>query len=128
MSDSRNTHQKLSRRAFLHTMAVGAGGAALAACVAPMPAAAPGADEAAAPLQENAPIIYWSMFGLQEAAQAQMQVERFNEETGENAIFMSIGWGNVTQKAQVAIQGGNPPDMVSLWAQAYTWGPRKTTT
>ena len=124
MSDSRNTNQKLSRRAFLHTMAVGAGGAALAACVAPMPAAAPGADEAAAPLQENAPIIYWSMFGLQEAAQAQMQVERFNEETGENAIFMSIGWGNVTQKAQVAIQGGNPPDMVSLWAQAYTWGPR----
>lgn len=70
------------------------------------------------------PIIYWSMFGLQEAEQAQAQVDRFNEETGENAIFMSIGWGNIAQKVQVAIEGGNPPDMVSLWSQAYTWGPR----
>ena len=104
-------------------MALGAGGAALAACVVPE-GAMPAEQEAAAPPQENLPIIYWSMFGLQEAAQAQNQVERFNEQTGENAIFMSIGWGNVTQKAQVAIQGGNPPDMVSLWSQAYTWGPR----
>jgi multiple sugar transport system substrate-binding protein len=64
------------------------------------------------------------MFGLQEAEQAQSQVERFNEETGQSAIFMSIGWGNVAQKAQVAIEGGNPPDLVSLWSQAYTWGPR----
>ena len=123
MSDTRNSHEKMSRRGFLHAMALGAGGAALAACVVPE-GAMPAAEEAAAPPQENLPIIYWSMFGLQEAAQAQNQVERFNEQTGENAIFMSIGWGNVTQKAQVAIQGGNPPDMVSLWSQAYTWGPR----
>lgn len=64
------------------------------------------------------------MFGLQEAEQAQSQVDRFNEETGENAIFMSIGWGNIAEKVQVAIEGGNPPDMVTLWSQAYTWGPR----
>ena len=125
MSDKRNTHQKLTRRGFLQAVAVSAGGAALAACAAPPPpmAGATG-GEAAAPPEANLPIIYWSMFGLQEAAQAQMQVERFNEQTGESAIFMSIGWGNVAQKAQVAIQGGNPPDMVSLWSQAYTWGPR----
>jgi len=73
---------------------------------------------------ENAPIIYWSMFGLDEAQQAQMQVDRFNEETGRKAIFMSIGWGNIVQKVQVAIEGGNPPDLVSLWSQSYTWGPR----
>ena len=123
MSETQKNHRQMSRRGFLHAMALGAGGAALAACVVPE-GAMPAAEEAAAPAQENLPIIYWSMFGLQEAAQAQNQVERFNEQTGENAIFMSIGWGNVTQKAQVAIQGGNPPDMVSLWSQAYTWGPR----
>jgi multiple sugar transport system substrate-binding protein len=64
------------------------------------------------------------MFGLEEAKLTQEQVDRFNQETGENAIFMSIGWGNVAQKAQIAIEGGNPPDLVSLWSQAYTWGPR----
>lgn len=73
---------------------------------------------------ENLPIIYWSMFGLDEGEQANMQVERFNEDTGNNAIFMAVGWGNIAQKAQIAIEGGNPPDLVSLWSQAYTWGPR----
>ena len=121
MSDSQN--RTLSRRGFLQALAVGAGGSMLAACAVPQPPAAAPAGDAAMPSEEQLPIIYWSMFGLQEAEQAQNQVERFNDETGENAIFMSIGWGNVTQKAQVAIEGGNPPDMVSLWSQAYTWGP-----
>jgi len=104
---------------------VGIGGVALAACtVPPPPTAAPAAEGAAAPAAGKAPIIYWSMFGLQEAEQAQSQVDRFNEETGESALFMSIGWGNIAQKVQVAIEGGNPPDMVTLWSQAYTWGPR----
>ena len=124
MSDSQNKSRTLSRRGFLQAMAVGAGGSMLAACAVPQPPAAAPAGDAAMPSEEQLPIIYWSMFGLQEAEQAQNQVERFNDETGENAIFMSIGWGNVTQKAQVAIEGGNPPDMVSLWSQAYTWGPR----
>ena len=109
----------LSRRRFLQVSALGIGTAFLAACE--LPATVPSAAE---PSREDLPIIYWSMFGLEEAAQAQNQVERFNERTGENAIFMSIGWGNVAQKAQVAIEGGNPPDMVSLWSQAYSWGPR----
>ena len=98
---------------------------ALAACtVPPPPVSAPGAEAGAAPSAAKLPIIYWSMFGLQEAEQAQSQVDRFNEETGESAIFMSIGWGNIAEKVQVAIEGGNPPDMVTLWSQAYTWGPR----
>lgn len=73
--------QQLSRRSFLTAAALGVGGTLLAACVPPAPgqSAAGGAQ----PTNENAPIIYWSMFGLQEAEQAQQQVERFNEETGE---------------------------------------------
>ena len=123
MSNQIGKAQHLSRRSFLTAAAFGVGGTLLAACV-PLAPGQPAAGGAQAPVAENAPIIYWSMFGLQEAEQAQKQVERFNEESGENAIFMSIGWGNVAQKAQVAIEGGNPPDMVSLWSQAYTWGPR----
>lgn len=115
----------LSRRAFLQMTAAGLGGMALAACTVPVvPSAAPAAEGGAVPDQQNLPIIYWSMFGLQEAEQAQAQVDRFNEQTGENAIFMSIGWGNIAEKVQVAIEGGNPPDMVTLWSQVYTWGPR----
>ena len=112
---------RLSRRRFLQVSALGAGAALLSACE--LPVAAPTAA-GPSPSREDLPIIYWSMFGLEEAAQAQNQVERFNERTGESAIFMSIGWGNVAQKAQVAIEGGNPPDLVSLWSQAYSWGPR----
>ena len=120
-----NQDQGLSRRAFLRAAAVGVGGMALAACtLAVPPSAAPAAEGGAAPMAGQLPIIYWSMFGLDEAEQAQEQVDRFNEETGEKAIFMSIGWGNIAEKVQVAIEGGNPPDMVSLWSQAYTWGPR----
>lgn len=122
MSNQISKMRDLSRRKFLKMMAVGVGGSALAACV---PVTPPGqAPAAGSPAAETPVIIYWSMFGLQEAEQAQKQVERFNEETGQSAIFMSIGWGNVAQKAQVAIEGGNPPDLVSLWSQAYTWGPR----
>jgi ABC-type glycerol-3-phosphate transport system substrate-binding protein len=117
--------RELSRRAFLQVAAAGLGGMALAACTVPVaPPAAPAAEGGAAPAGQKLPIIYWSMFGLQEAEQAQAQVDRFNEETGESAIFMSIGWGNIADKVQVAIEGGNPPDMVTLWSQAYTWGPR----
>lgn len=116
---SNRISSSFSRRRFLQLSGLGAGTVLLAACE--LPATAPTAE---APVPENLPIIYWSMFGLEEAAQAQNQVERFNERTGETAIFMSIGWGNVAQKAQVAIEGGNPPDMVSLWSQAYSWGPR----
>ncbi|MFN8488292.1 MAG: substrate-binding domain-containing protein [Caldilineaceae bacterium] len=123
MSNQIRKGQQLSRRSFLTAAAVGVGGALLAACVPPAPGQ-PAAGGAQAPVSAKTPIIYWSMFGLQEAEQAQKQVDRFNQETGKNAIFMSIGWGNVAQKAQVAIEGGNPPDMVSLWSQAYTWGPR----
>ncbi len=114
----------LSRRSFLGMAALGVGGTLLAACTPPPVPGAPAASGAQAPSTAKAPIIYWSMFGLDEAEQAQTQVERFNQETEQNAIFMSIGWGNVVQKAQVAIQGGSPPDLVSLWSQAYTWGPR----
>ncbi len=124
MSNQIGKAQQLSRRSFLTVAALGVGGTLLAACVPPAPPVQPATGGAQAPAAENAPIIYWSMFGLQEAEQAQKQVERFNEETGKNAIFMSIGWGNVEQKAQVAIEGGNPPDMVTLWSQPYTWGPR----
>lgn len=111
-----------SRRQFLKAIAVGAGGAVLVACTPVAPGALAPAQQA--PAAEPAVTIYWSMFGLEEAAQAQRQVDRYNEETGDNAIFMSIGWGNIAQKVQIAIEGGNPPDMVSLWQQAYTWGPR----
>lgn len=124
MSDEQNKSHMLSRRSFLQTMALGAGSAMLAACAIPaMPAAAPVGGETA-PDAENPYIIYWSMFGLQEAELASAQVDRFNEETGLNAVFVSMGWTNIAQKVQVAIEGGNPPDMVSLWSQAYTWGPR----
>ena len=105
MSNQIGKAQHLSRRSFLTAAAFGVGGTLLAACV-PLAPGQPAAGGAQAPVAENAPIIYWSMFGLQEAEQAQKQVERFNEESGENAIFMSIGWGNVAQKAQVAIEGG----------------------
>jgi len=114
----------LSRRSFLRVAALGMGGTLLAACTPPPVPGAPAASGGQAPSTAKAPVIYWSMFGLEEAAQAQNQVERYNQETGQSAIFMSIGWGNVAQKAQVAIQGGSPPDLVSLWSQAYTWGPR----
>ena len=124
MASETGRTQKLSRRRFLQGVATAVGGATLAACVPidQMPAGQTAGEQAPAP--ERLPIIYWSMFGLDEAKQAQQQVDRFNEETGHDAIFMSIGWGNVAQKAQVAIEGGNPPDLVSLWSQAYTWGPR----
>lgn len=122
MSNRTGKASGFSRRQFLKVMAVGVGGSALAACVAPVPVSQAPAGQA--PAAENAVTIYWSMFGLEEAAQAQAQVDRYNEETGESAIFMSIGWGNIAQKVQIAIEGGNPPDMVSLWQQAYTWGPR----
>jgi len=132
MTNSQTPQRKFTRRSFLKGMTVTLGGAALTACVAPAPttttatqpttaAAAPAASPAP---KQKLPIIYWSMFGLEEAAQAQTQVDRFNKETGENALFMSIGWGNIAQKVQIAIEGGNPPDIVSLWSQAYTWGPR----
>ncbi len=120
-----NKNQGVSRRAFLKAAAVGISSMTLAACVTPvLPAATPAAEGEAAPALAKTPIIYWSMFGLQEAEQAQSQVDRFNEETGESALFMSIGWGNIAEKVQVAIEGGTPPDMVTLWSQAYTWGPR----
>jgi ABC-type glycerol-3-phosphate transport system substrate-binding protein len=118
-----NKSYRVSRRTFLQAAAAGVGSLALAACVMPAPAGAPGGDSTA-PDPEKLPIIYWSMFGLEEAKQAQNQVDRFNEETGKDAIFMSIGWGNIVEKVQVAIEGGNPPDMVTLWSQPYTWGPR----
>lgn len=125
MQHQPNKNYGLSRRAFLQVAAAGLGGMALAACTVPVaPSAAPAAEGGAVPDQQKLPIIYWSMFGLEEAAQAQAQVDRFNEQTGENAIFMSIGWGNIAEKVQVAIEGGNPPDIVTLWSQAYTWGPR----
>ena len=123
MSNASSQDPQLSRRSFLRAAALGIGGTLLVACVPPAPGPSAAGGELA-PAAENAPIIYWSMFGLEEAAQAEAQVARFNEETGKNAIFMSIGWGNVAQKAQVAIEGGSPPDLVSLWSQAYTWGPR----
>ena len=152
MSDHNNSGRNINRRLFLKYAAMTVGGAALAGCapaVAPTPApttppqivevtkivagtpvkevvviTATPEPTTQAPARGKQPIIYWSMFGLQEAAQAQTQVDRFNKETGEEAIFMSIGWGNVAQKAQVAISGGNPPDLVSLWSQAFSWGPR----
>jgi multiple sugar transport system substrate-binding protein len=132
MKNSQSSQRKFSRRHFLRGMAVTVGGAALTACVpaapatttAPQATTAAAAPAAAAPSKQKKPIIYWSMFGLDEAKQAQAQVDRFNEETGESALFMSIGWGNITQKVQIAIEGGNPPDIVSLWQEAYTWGPR----
>jgi multiple sugar transport system substrate-binding protein len=152
MSDQKNLGRNVSRRLFLKYAALSAGGAVLAGCApAAVPTPAPttppqivevtkivaGTPEKEVvvitatpepttnvPAKGKQPIIYWSMFGLDEAAQAQTQVDRFNQETGEQAIFMSIGWGNVSQKAQVAISGGNPPDLVSLWSEAYSWGPR----
>jgi len=153
MSRSDSKKRAMTRRAFLGSMAALAGGA-LAACkpqvvvetviqeverVVKETIIVEGEEkvvekvvketvivekEAELAPPENAPIIYWSMFGLDEAAQAEMQTSRFNEETGKHAIFMSIGWGNIVQKVQVAIEGGSPPDLVSLWQQSYTWGPR----
>lgn len=92
--------------------------------IAPAPRTAAPAAAGGGPKGKQAPIIYWSMFGLQEADLANKQTERFNKEHHANAIFVSIGWGAVAKKVETAIAGGVPPDLVSLWSQAYSWGPR----
>lgn len=62
-------------------------------------------------------VVYWEKWSGYEAQAAQAVVDAFNESVGaEQKIFVEyVPVANVDVKAQVAIIGGDPPDLVGLW-------------
>jgi hypothetical protein len=78
----------------------------------------------AAPIPEKSQIIYWSMFGLEEAKQAQSPGRPFRARRPARMPISCRLAGAISSKRFRWRLRGNPPDMVTLWSQPYTWGPR----
>ncbi len=120
------TNFVMTRRQMLKGISAGVGMAALAACVAPQPAAAPtGGSEGAAPAAEALTVTLWSSFTGKNGETETALVEKFNESQGDVVLDYQFqgSYEETAQKVTAALQARTAPDIALMsdvwWFKFY---------
>ncbi len=73
---------------------------------------------------EKATIKFWYMYGGEEGVLIREFIERFNKLNPDIKVEgLEVGWSRIIEKTMVAIAGGTPPDVVTLWGfNTASWG------